>query len=108
MTPGPWTGRFSLWEESSEVMGGSLRQARAGARSSCPTPEHEGPERRGHSNLLICRQGSAAWCGGPREGFPGMTLAATASGADLPLREHVLRTLRLAGPGRWRAPASWS
>ena len=27
-----------------------------------------------------------------------MTLAATASGADLPLREHVLRTLRLAGP----------
>jgi MATE family multidrug resistance protein len=27
-----------------------------------------------------------------------MTLAATARGADLPLREHVLRTLRLAGP----------
>jgi multidrug resistance protein, MATE family len=27
-----------------------------------------------------------------------MALAATASGADLPLREHVLRTLRLAGP----------
>ena len=27
-----------------------------------------------------------------------MTLAGTASGADLPLREHVLRTLRLAGP----------
>ena len=27
-----------------------------------------------------------------------MTLAATASGADLPLREHVLRTVRLAGP----------
>jgi multidrug resistance protein, MATE family len=27
-----------------------------------------------------------------------MTLAATASGADLPLREHVQRTLRLAGP----------
>jgi multidrug resistance protein, MATE family len=27
-----------------------------------------------------------------------MTLAATARGADLPLREHVVRTLRLAGP----------
>ena len=27
-----------------------------------------------------------------------MTLAATARGADLPVREHVLRTLRLAGP----------
>ena len=27
-----------------------------------------------------------------------MTLAATASGADLPVREHVLHTLRLAGP----------
>jgi multidrug resistance protein, MATE family len=27
-----------------------------------------------------------------------MALAATASGADLPLRAHVLRTLRLAGP----------
>jgi MATE family multidrug resistance protein len=27
-----------------------------------------------------------------------MTLAATARGADLPLREHVLRTVRLAGP----------
>jgi hypothetical protein len=27
-----------------------------------------------------------------------MALATTASGADLPLREHVLRTLRLAGP----------
>ena len=27
-----------------------------------------------------------------------MTLATTASGADVPLREHVLRTLRLAGP----------
>jgi multidrug resistance protein, MATE family len=27
-----------------------------------------------------------------------MTSAATARGADLPLREHVLRTLRLAGP----------
>ena len=27
-----------------------------------------------------------------------MALAATASGADVPLREHVLRTLRLAGP----------
>lgn len=27
-----------------------------------------------------------------------MTVAATASGADLPLRAHVLRTLRLAGP----------
>jgi MATE family multidrug resistance protein len=31
-------------------------------------------------------------------GFPAMALAATASAADLPLREHVMRTLRLAGP----------
>ena len=42
------------------------------------------------------------------QGFPGMTLAATASGADLPLREHVLRTLRLAGPVMLAPPGSWS
>src|ERR671919_646571 len=83
-----------------------MRSPRRLASRSCsrattsPRPTSRRPER--HDNP---RRSAAPPCPGAvqslgfrRTGGRLMTLASAASGADLSLREHIVRTLRLAGP----------